>query len=155
MVSGGGDNTRYHKGKRVKLPVISGHRTTGYTDCPGKRVFHRLPGLRDSVTAAGLPKIYSPTVSPDHTTIGGPREPMIQAGASHKLVWSVSVVDHTGNQVASFSDRRGERLRLGWTDSSAHPLPTTPGTYEIEIRGETPKGDPARKAIISFKAQAP
>ena len=154
MVSGGGPNTRYRKGKRVELPVISAHRYTGYTECPGKRVARRLPRLRDAVTAAGTPKIYRPTVSPDHRSVGGTREPFIHATASNKLVWSVAVVDQWGAEVATFPDEVGDTLRLTWSNSGSHPLPLTPGRYEIVITGATTGGRRARSAFLPFGVSA-
>lgn len=154
MVSGGGPNTRYRKGKRVELPVISAHRYTGYTECPGKRVARRLPRLRDAVTAAGTPKIYRPTVSPDHRNVGGTREPFIHATASNKLVWSVAVLDQWGVEVATFPEQIGEALRLTWSNAGSHPLPSTPGRYEIVIRGVTTGGKRARSGFVPFGVSA-
>jgi uncharacterized protein with LGFP repeats len=154
MVSGGGPNTRYRKGKRVELPVISAHRYTGYTECPGKRVARRLPRLRDAVTAAGTPKIYRPSVSPDRRRVGGTREPFIHATASHELVWSVAVRDRWGSQVATFPAQIGETLRLIWSNEVSHPLPSTPGRYEIVIRAATAGGRRARSAIVPFSVSA-
>ncbi|MCC3653575.1 N-acetylmuramoyl-L-alanine amidase [Streptomyces sp. S07_1.15] len=39
-------NTKYPKGTRVTLRVISGHRDGFYTDCPGARLYDRLGGIR-------------------------------------------------------------------------------------------------------------
>jgi hypothetical protein len=150
MVSGGGPNTRYRKGKRVELPVISAHRYTGYTECPGKRVARRLPRLRDAVTAAGKPKIYRPSVSPDSRSVVGGREPFIHASASDRLVWSVTVLDQWGAEVATFPDEVGDTLRLTWSSVGSHPLPSTPGRYEIVIRGATAGGKRARSAFLPF-----
>jgi hypothetical protein len=154
MVSGGGPNTRYRKGKRVELPVISAHRYTGYTECPGKRVARRLPRLRDAVTAAGTPKIYRPSVSPDRRRVGGTREPFIHATASDELVWSVAVRDRWGTEVATFPAQIGETLRLIWSNEGSHPLPSTPGRYEIMIQAATAGGRRARSAIIPFGVSA-
>jgi hypothetical protein len=37
---------RYRSGRRVRLPVIDGHRDTNQTACPGERLYQRLPGIR-------------------------------------------------------------------------------------------------------------
>jgi hypothetical protein len=154
MVSGGGPNTRYRKGKRVELPVISAHRYTGYTECPGKRVARRLPRLRNAVTAAGRPKIYRPSVSPGSRSVVGSREPFIHASASDRLVWSVTVLDQWGAEVATFPDEVGDTLRLTWSNAGSHPLPSIPGRYEIVIRGATAGGKLARSAFLPFGISA-
>ena len=38
---------RFPAGQRVRLPVIDGHRDTNETECPGRRLYRILPGLRD------------------------------------------------------------------------------------------------------------
>jgi hypothetical protein len=151
MVSAGGDNTRYRRGRAVRLPVISPHRATGYTECPGKRVVRRLPRLRDAVAKTGLPKIYRPTISPDGVRLGGARDPVIEARATHKLVWTVAVRERGGAPIASFPDRIDDRLRIVWSDGGSHPHPFAPGKYEVIIQGERPRGGKkARGASLPF-----
>ena len=43
------NGTRYRKGQRVELPVISGHRDGHRTRCPGDALYKRLPEIRDAV----------------------------------------------------------------------------------------------------------
>lgn len=43
------DESRYPKGTTVRLPVISGHRDSYATDCPGEELHARLPALRQAV----------------------------------------------------------------------------------------------------------
>jgi hypothetical protein len=37
---------KYADGRRVRLPVIDGHRDTNDTACPGQELYDRLPGIR-------------------------------------------------------------------------------------------------------------
>ena len=37
---------KYRAGKKVKLPVIDGHRDTNDTECPGAKLYARLPEIR-------------------------------------------------------------------------------------------------------------
>ena len=37
---------KYADGRRVRLPVIDGHRDTNDTACPGKFLYARLPEIR-------------------------------------------------------------------------------------------------------------
>ncbi len=46
LVSTGGPNSRWPKGKRVSFKVISGHRDANYTACPGAALYSQLPRLR-------------------------------------------------------------------------------------------------------------
>ena len=37
---------RYSYGRKVRLPVLDGHRDTNQTACPGTSLYRRLPGVR-------------------------------------------------------------------------------------------------------------
>ena len=37
---------KYRDGERVRLPIIDGHRDTNDTECPGQRLYDRLPAIR-------------------------------------------------------------------------------------------------------------
>lgn len=150
MVSTGGPNTKYRKGRRVNLPAISLHRTTGYTDCPGQKVARRIGGIRDQVAKIGLPKIYAPRLAPKTVHVGGSRDIRIQAGASAKLTWRVSVLDPDGQTLFAFGDRAGDHLDLTWEHTPSHPYPTDPGRYAIRIEGEGGGGKRARTALVPF-----
>jgi N-acetylmuramoyl-L-alanine amidase len=155
MVSGGGDNTRYRKGKRVNLPVISAHRYTGYTACPGTRVIRKLGNVRDAVSKMGLPKIYRPSVTPDHTVSGRPASPVIRASGSDRLIWSASVQTKAGASVGGFSTEAGDAFRRTWSSGSSPPLPTQPGIYEIVLGGVSRRGERARSATVQFRVFPP
>ena len=60
-------NERFRPGIPVFLRVISGHRDTGLTTCPGERLYAQLPALARRVAALGLPKLYAPTATPDES----------------------------------------------------------------------------------------
>lgn len=46
LTSGGGGTSKYGAGKKVSLNVVSGHRDTSYTECPGLAYYNRLPSIR-------------------------------------------------------------------------------------------------------------
>ena len=149
MVSGGGPNTRYKKGDRVNLPVIALHRTTGYTDCPGSRVAHRVDETRRKVDRMGHPKIYRPSVEPRKIDVGSD-EMLIHARGSRPLEWSVSVHDG-GTKLFDFPPESGEELDLLWKNNDpSTPYPGSPGTYTLDIDAETASGKPARSAKLEF-----
>src|ERR687891_1267032 len=53
MISAGGSAQKFKKGQQVTLPVISGHRHTGYTTCPGSALFRKLGPIRRAAQAPG------------------------------------------------------------------------------------------------------
>ncbi len=115
-ISGG--DSRFPRGIPVFLRAISGHRDTGFTDCPGDGVYRDLAALAGAAALVGLPKIYEP-----HTA-GQPGGPVrFTARLSRAAGWRLTIVDAAGLQVAT---SQGAGLEIDWTwDASARP----PGAY--------------------------
>jgi N-acetylmuramoyl-L-alanine amidase/FlgD Ig-like domain len=108
-ISGG--NPKFKRGTPVTLRAISGHRDTGFTSCPGTRLYAKLPDLRHQVASIGLPKLYAPTVK---GSLGGP----ITFGArlSQTGSWTVTVRDANGVVVARAT---GRGATIAWTWNAA------------------------------------
>src|SRR2546423_14749905 len=60
MTSTGGSTTKYPSGERVKLPLVSGHRQTGITACPGNYLWARLDQIRQAGYGPGRPTSFRP-----------------------------------------------------------------------------------------------
>jgi N-acetylmuramoyl-L-alanine amidase-like protein/flagellar hook capping protein FlgD len=118
-----GGNPKYPAGAPVFLRAVSGHRDTGFTSCPGDRVYGLLPSVAQATAASGLPKLYSPQVQ---GKAGGPVR--FQARLSGPLSWRVTVADAAGGIVASGT---GAGSAVDWTwDATQAPL----GKYAWTIR---------------------
>jgi hypothetical protein len=115
VISAGSE--RYAKGIPVLLRAISGHRDTGFTECPGDQLYARLGALAASANAIGLPKLYEPQVE----TSG--RVSRFRARLSSPLTWSVVVTDADGSEVARGT---GASATIDWSWNAAS---ATPGTY--------------------------
>jgi hypothetical protein len=122
-------NERFRPGIPVFLRVISGHRDTGLTTCPGERLYAQLPALARRVAALGLPKLYAPTATPDES--GGIR---LTARLSSSLPWSALVTDGAGTELGR---GEGTGTAVDWTWLPTSPVP--PGAHwRIESPGATP-----------------
>ena len=122
-ISGG--NARFPAGLPVFLRVVSGHRDTGFTDCPGTALYNLLTTIAGDVAMIGLPKLYAPLV-----TGSVPGLVRFRARLSAPLPWTVDVYDAVGNAFASTS---GVGPNVDWTwDGSLAP----PGSYSYSIRSE-------------------
>ena len=105
FISGG--NPRFPAGVPVFLRAISGHRDTGFTDCPGNTLYDQLPSIAQAVAASGAPKLYAPVVR------GQPGGPVrFTARLSEELPWTVTVADTTGRVVGTGS---GTGTAVDWT----------------------------------------
>lgn len=124
-----GGNYKFHAGRVVALRVISGHRDTGPTECPGTRAYALLPALTRRVAATGLPKLYGPEVI---GVIGGPVR--FRAQLSSVLPWTVSITERTGATVA-YGAGRGSFVDWTWSSAGAR---TAPFTWTIAASGVRP-----------------
>ena len=123
FISGG--NARFPAGLPVFLRTVSGHRDTGFTDCPGTALYNLLNRIAGEVATIGLPKLYAPVV-----TGAVPGAVRFRARLSSALPWTVDVHDAVGNAVASTSGL-GSNVDWSW-DATLLP----PGSYSYSIRSE-------------------
>jgi hypothetical protein len=116
-------NPKYPAGRMVTLRTISGHRDTGYTSCPGGRLYGELPSITRAVAQTGLPKMYSPAAT------GAPGELVHFTGRlTQSLPWTVTVTQPDGNIVAS---GQGEGTTIDWT-WDARTIPAGKYVYAID-----------------------
>ena len=142
-----GGNPRFPAKVPVFLRAISGHRDTGFTECPGNAFYAQLPEIAREVSLTGAPKLYAPKVT---GKLG--RSIRFTATLSGEAQWTVTVADQTGAVVASQS---GTGPALDWTwDSSAAP----PGRYTWAISGPSLRGAAgslgAKAATLAFQGAA-
>ena len=64
LTSGGGATSKYALGKKVSLNVVSGHRDTSYTECPGIAFYNRLGSIRTGAKALVPGLTPPPTKAP-------------------------------------------------------------------------------------------
>jgi hypothetical protein len=120
FVSGG--NAKFAAGVPVSLRAVSGHRDTGFTDCPGAKLYAKLASIAAGAQATGLPKIFEPSVQGN---VGGLVR--FRARLSSPVPWTVTVLDPFGTSVGAGS---GSGSLLDWTwDATVAP----PGRYTYEI----------------------
>jgi flagellar hook assembly protein FlgD len=132
-------NARFPAGVPVFLRTVSGHRDTGFTDCPGTALYNLLVGLAVKAGEIGLPKLYYPTVT---GTVPGIIR--VRAQLSAVLPWTVDISDAAGTVVASGYGYGGE---VDWSwDAKLAP----PGSYTYAIRSDpavTPATGPLAGAV--------
>lgn len=125
-----GGNARYPKGIPVFLRAVSGHRDTGFTDCPGDALYRSLGGVATRAAAIGLPKIYEPA------TTGKPGGLIrFTARLSAFGSWNLTVTDPATATVVARAHGRG--LTVDWTwDATTQTAPRF--TWTLESSGALP-----------------
>ncbi|HSK16599.1 MAG TPA: FlgD immunoglobulin-like domain containing protein [Gaiellaceae bacterium] len=141
-------NERYKAGVKVRLRAVSGHRDTGYTSCPGDRLYGQLGTIATNAAAIGLPKLYEPQVTGG---VGGPVR--FTARLSSARPWTVQVrLDG-----AVVAEGAGNGAAVDWTWDSTGTLPA-PYTYRIDAGSDTrpatgPVPGPPPLAVTGLKAK--
>lgn len=153
LVSEGGSTTRYPEGTAVTLPVITGHRDTGYTACPGAWLYGELPAIREEVAAMGGPKFFLPAVSAAQVT-PGLDVVTFSATADDPLTWRVDVVASDG-AIHATRTSFGTALQLEWDGTDGGGVPLQPGTYTAVIRASGSGGKAARPARFPVAVNPP
>jgi hypothetical protein len=149
MVSAGGSAQKFKKGQEVTLPVISGHRHTGYTTCPGSFLFRKLGPIRRVAETRGLPKIWNPTRSVEAISLSLAQTVQLTAALSTPMTWSVLITDALGATVREFAGS-GSVVDVTWDGKRDDGITAVvPGTYTVTIRAQTAGGAPARDAVLT------
>jgi hypothetical protein len=152
MTSAGGSTTRYDAGEEVRLRVISGHRDTGYTVCPGQRLYSRLPAIREGAERIGAPKIWKPRQTKGRIDATEDRVRWV-ATLSEDLGWAVRVRNAAGAQVRRWTGH-GDELEVGWKGRSGAGTPVPAGHYRVTIEAERPGGAEARPARFTITVRS-
>ncbi|MCW2620632.1 MAG: repeat protein [Frankiales bacterium] len=75
LTSGGGGTARIAAGGTYLADVISGHRDTNYTSCPGDRTYALLPAVRQAVAARLVPDPAG-SITARYAALGGASGPL-------------------------------------------------------------------------------
>jgi N-acetylmuramoyl-L-alanine amidase len=108
FISGGSE--RYASGIPVVLSAVSGHRDTGFTECPGDALYSKLGSLAASARTIGLPKIFAPRADASGGAI------RFRAEISSAQSWTVVVTTAAGVEAARGA---GVGTEIDWTWDSA------------------------------------
>ena len=127
FISGGSE--RYASGIPVTLRAVSGHRDTGFTECPGNALYGKLDALSASARAIGLPKVFEPRAEVSGSVV------RFRATVSSAQLWDVIVTDASGVEVARGS---GSGAEVDWTGLAGAPAGSF--TWTIAVAG------PARRS---------
>jgi hypothetical protein len=103
-ISGGSE--RYASGIPVLLNAVSGHRDTGFTECPGDALYARLGEIAGAALQIGGAKIFEPTVEAAGSAV------RVRARLSQPQPWSVAIATPAGAEVARGS---GAGTSVDWT----------------------------------------
>ncbi|GAB6900992.1 peptidoglycan recognition protein family protein [Kineosporia succinea] len=158
LTSAGGGTARYAAGRTVTLPVIMGHRDTGYTACPGRYLYPYLSSIRSQVTTLMQAALTNPSVPKSTVTQG--TSLTITARAIRKQSWRLDVTAPcNGGLVARISGNvaAGKEIRATWNGLLADGTQARPGSYTLTLTSSSSTGAAApvtRTVLITPPTQA-
>jgi hypothetical protein len=155
MVSAGGSATKYEQGERVELRIISGHRDTGFTTCPGNGLYSRLEAIRRGAQLIGLPKIWA-VEQIGHPLTLGESTVRFKAEFSRELRWNLEITAIAGGASIRRFAGTTQRLSVQWNGTNNNGNPAAVGAYLVTIEARVPGGGAiARPATLRTRVVAP
>ena len=118
-ISGGSE--RYASGIPVLLNAVSGHRDTGFTECPGDALYARLGEIAGAARQLGGLKIFEPVVETSGSSV------RVRARLSQSQAWVVTVTSSDGVELVRGT---GSGTSVDWTWESAG-VPAAAYTWTI------------------------
>ena len=119
FISGGSE--RYAGGIPVLLRAVSGHRDTGFTECPGDRLYSGLNSIAGAARALGGLKVFEPLAERSGSLV------RVRAKLSAPQPWTVAITNSARVEVARGA---GAGSLVDWTWDSAG---TPAGNYTWTI----------------------
>ncbi len=119
FISGGSE--RYASGIPVLLRAVSGHRDTGFTECPGDRLYGGLNSIAGAARALGGLKVFEPLAERSGSLV------RLRAKLSAPQPWTVAITNSARVEVARGA---GAGSLVDWTWDSAG---TPAGNYTWTI----------------------
>jgi hypothetical protein len=155
MTSAGGDHTKYPAGTRVMMKLISGHRRTGRTSCPGDNLTVLLPSIRTRVAGLYTPKIWRPRANRAVLTPGS-NDVTFRAEGSDPLDWRIDVLDPEDVSVMTWRPRYSRTIELVWRGKRKKTGGWAPaGDYTVVFTATNAVGKPARSAAVPLEVAEP
>jgi hypothetical protein len=112
FISGG--SNRYAGGIPVLLSAVTGHRDTGFTECPGDALEARLPAIAGRALELGGLKIFEPEAETAGSAV------RVRARLSRPEPWRVAIATSAGVEVMAGA---GSGTDVDWTwDSAGMPV---------------------------------
>jgi N-acetylmuramoyl-L-alanine amidase len=148
FVSGGSE--RYGIGVPVLLSAVSGHRDTGFSECPGNALYARLGAIAATARDIGGLKIFEPKAEVSGSSV------RVRARLSQPQAWTVAITTSAGIEVGRGT---GTGSAVDWTWESAG-TPAGSYTWTVAAGGARPAagvlragGGAAPLAIESLAAE--
>lgn len=134
-------SSKYPAGRKVSMKVISGHRDSQLTACPGGNLYKRIPTIRKWTADAMGSSLIEPTVSTRSVPMGAEVDVAVKARVTQQQSWTLTVREFcSGRVVRRITGSAGpsDPIRTVWRgrDDGGNRVPA--GRYRLTL---TSSGD--------------
>ncbi|MFL6288154.1 MAG: N-acetylmuramoyl-L-alanine amidase [Actinomycetes bacterium] len=129
-------SSRYAAGTKVRFKVISGHRDSNYTACPGNKLYRRLPDIRRLAAKDMGSSFIEPSISRKSVALGHNTSFRVHAGVTQQQNWALTVRPRCGHGVVrriTGTASRSNPINAVWRgfDDQGRPVPA--GRYRVTL----------------------
>jgi hypothetical protein len=128
--------SRFGVGDLVKFHVISGHRSAGYTACPGQRLYDRMGAIRRQTKEFMGSNLIEPTATPHAVRVGVAPAVTVESGVLQQQSWTLTISRLCdGTVVRRFSGiaRPKKPINVVWGGHTDAGKVAPPGRYRLSL----------------------
>jgi len=129
-------SSKYAPGRKVRFKVISGHRDSQLTACPGDNLYQRLPTIRRLAAGDMGASLVEPTISEQSVPMGEDVNVVVRAGVLQQQRWTLTVRDYcTGAVVRRLTGDAavGTPIKAAWRGGTDNGSQAAPGRYRLTL----------------------
>ncbi len=129
-------SSKYSAGTKVKFKVISGHRDSQLTACPGGNLYQRLPKIRSLAKGYMGASLIEPTLSRTSVPVGSDVAIAARARVTQSQKWALTVRDQcTGTLVRRLKGTASpsDPVKAVWRGRNENGKLAPPGRYRVTL----------------------
>ncbi|MFI7588420.1 N-acetylmuramoyl-L-alanine amidase [Spongisporangium articulatum] len=141
LTSSGGGTARYRAGTTHTFNTISGHRNTGYTECPGGNLYAKLGSVRKVAYDAVKAELIDPGLSVNSVATG--KGASVTATALRAQSWKLTVTAPCGAgtvDTVTGKTSAGKKITATWDGKTSGGAVAPAGRYTLTLTSSSSRG---------------
>ncbi len=129
-------SSKYSSGSKVSFKVISGHRDSSLTACPGGNLYQRLPKIRRLAKGYMGSSLIEPTLSTRSVPAGSDVAIAAKARVTQQQNWTLNVRDYCSGALVrrlTGTAAPGDPVKVVWRGRDENGKPAPPGRYRMTL----------------------
>lgn len=129
-------SSKFPAGRKVSMKVISGHRDSQLTACPGGNLYKRIPAIRKMAARAMGSSLIEPTVSTRSVPMGSDVDIAVRARVTQPQSWTLTVREFCSGRVVrqlSGEATPSDPIRTMWRGRNDAGKKVPAGRYRLTL----------------------